>query len=499
MQSDSVVRQNIIANFSGKAWATVFNLAFVPVYINLLGVKVYGLLGVLMSMTALLSLLDMGITATLSRELSKSSAEDSGREPRNLVRTFEIVYWAIGILIGVAVAALAPLLAKYWINSNGVTVDGVEHTLRIMGISIALQWPGSLYAGGLMGLQRQVELNIVRSVMVAVQHVGATIVLLFVARSMVAFFLWQAFVGLVSTASFAVCLWKALPPSMTEATFDRRLLFEGRAFALGVSGITIATIILTQVDKVILSKMLTLEMFGYYMLAYNVANALHNLVTPISGALLPKFTQLVAIGDRDKLALLYHQGCQLLSVLVLPVSTTLALFPKEVLSLWLGDANTPQHTYQILSLLMIGTALNALMTLPYTLQLAHGWTKLAFYKNVVAAILLVPLMIWLVHMYQGVGAAWAWIILNLGYLLSEVPIMHKRLLQTEMGPWYKRDIIQPILIVMTIGLLSRIVMPVDPSKFVMLSVILSALVASFATSAFASDSLYPRMLKFKPL
>jgi len=33
------------------------------------------------------------------------------------VRTFETVYWGIGILIGIAVVALAPLIVKYWINT----------------------------------------------------------------------------------------------------------------------------------------------------------------------------------------------------------------------------------------------------------------------------------------------------------------------------------------------------------------------------------------------
>src|SRR6185295_17805806 len=162
------VRSNIIANFSGKAWASVFSLAFVPVYIKLMGVEVYGLLGVFMSLGALLSLLDLGLSATFSRELARlSTVEDSEQESRDLVRTFETVYWGIGILIGIAVVVMAPLIAEYWINSSGVDGETVERALMIMGMSIAFQWPGSIYSGGLMGLQRQVVLNIIRSVLVA--------------------------------------------------------------------------------------------------------------------------------------------------------------------------------------------------------------------------------------------------------------------------------------------------------------------------------------------
>lgn len=496
MKSTPSVRHNIIANFSGKAWASIFSLAFVPIYIKLMGVEVYGLLGVFMSLGVLLSLLDMGLSATLSRELSRlSAAEGSGQESRNLVRTFEMVYWAIGILIGVAVVAVAPFIAKYWINSNGVDGETVELALMIMGMSIAFQWPGSIYSGGLMGLQRQVVLNIIRSVLIMVQHGGAVLVLVFVSPSILLFFLWQSFVGLLTTIALAVWLWKSLPQSVHQAEFDKELLIRSWRFATGVTGISLATILLTQLDKIILSKMLTLEIFGYYMLAFSVANALHNLVTPVVSALYPRFTQLVATGESTKLVTFYHQGCQLLSILVLPAAITITLFAKEILVLWLGDTDAARNSHQILSLLIIGTALNALMTLPYTLQLAYGWTRLAFYKNVIAVILLIPLMVWMVEMYQGIGAAWAWIILNLGYLIFEVPVMHRRLLKGEMGKWYGRDIIQPILIVTAIGLIARVIMPVNASMLVTLLGMLITLVLSFAAAMSVANHLNIRMLK----
>ena len=100
MKSNPSVRRNIIANFAGKGWIGIFNLAFIPIYVKLMGVEVYGLIGIFMSLSAVLALLDMGLSATMSRELSKLSVvEGSAQESRNLVRTFEVIYWGIGIFI----------------------------------------------------------------------------------------------------------------------------------------------------------------------------------------------------------------------------------------------------------------------------------------------------------------------------------------------------------------------------------------------------------------
>ncbi len=60
MKLTPTVRHNIIASFAGKTCRGIFNLAFIPIYIKLMGVEVYGLLGIFMSLSALFVLLDMG-------------------------------------------------------------------------------------------------------------------------------------------------------------------------------------------------------------------------------------------------------------------------------------------------------------------------------------------------------------------------------------------------------------------------------------------------------
>ncbi len=253
-----------------------------------------------------------------------------------------------------------------------------------------------------------------------------------------------------------------------------------------------------QLDKIILSKMLTLEMFGYYMLAFNVATVLISLVGPVYSALFPRLSQLVAGMREADISNLYHKGCQLVSIIIVPISITLVFFAEEVLSIWIGNPVVVRNTHMLLSLLVIGSMITAILLMPYALQLAYGWTKLAFLKSVIAMIFLVPLMVWMVQMYQGVGAAWVWIILNLAYLIFEVPIMHRRLLKGEMGKWYSRDVFLPILIVSAIGLIAHEILPVGSSKIIMLLGVLSTCTLSFIAAAWATGHLniiFIRLLK----
>ena len=68
----------MIANYLGQGWAALMGIAFVPLYVKVLGVESYGLVGVFAVLQASLMLLDLGLTPTLSREMARLR---TGRPP----------------------------------------------------------------------------------------------------------------------------------------------------------------------------------------------------------------------------------------------------------------------------------------------------------------------------------------------------------------------------------------------------------------------------------
>jgi O-antigen/teichoic acid export membrane protein len=178
----STVRVNILANVIGRAWTALIALAFVPIYLRLLGVDAYGLIGFFLTLQAVLGLFDLGLSLTLNRELARSSAAPGPvRLAPNLFRTMEIVYWFASIVIGAAVVVVAPVIASGWLDDTTLPRSSVEQALRLMGVVIALQMPLTLYQGGMMGLQRQVAANAILAVSATLRAAGAAAVLLLVA------------------------------------------------------------------------------------------------------------------------------------------------------------------------------------------------------------------------------------------------------------------------------------------------------------------------------
>jgi O-antigen/teichoic acid export membrane protein len=139
----------------------------------------------------------------------------------------------------------------------------------------------------------------------------------------------------------------------------------------------------------------------------------------------------------------------------------------------------------LVSLLFIGTALNGLMHLPYALQLAHGWTSLAFYSNVISVILLIPLLFIATSNYGAVGAAAIWIVLNSGYVLIQLQVMHRRLLKRELWRWYLEDVGLPLVAAFSVIGIGRLIIHGDlPAPVMLVSLIITfALALGFAALA----------------
>ena len=478
------------------------SLVFIPLYIKFMGIESYGLVGVFVSLQALFSLLDMGLSTTMNREMARLSVlPGKAGEMRDLVRTLEMIYWGMAIVIGIAVVGLSSPIAHHWVKTDKLSPSTVQQALMITGGVLAFQWPVSLYSGGLMGLQKQVLLNGIDIGVATLRGVGAVLVLWLISPTILAFFTWQIFISLFRTSIMAGLLWRNIPKSGHRPHFRKNIIINIWRFAAGMTGISITAVILTQTDKIILSKLLTLEMFGYYTLATVVASTLYRFIGPIFAALFPRFSQLVMSHDEPALKKLYHKSCQLMSVMILPAAIVVSLFSPEILLLWTGDPVTVANTHKIVSLLIVGTALNGLMNLPYALQLAHGWTKLAFYANIIASIILVPMIYLLCTHYGAVGAAAAWIILNSGYVLITIQIMHRRLLPNEKWSWYGKDVALPLMAALTITLIWRILAPGEMSKYTMFvylaGVSITALVASAAVTPYTRFWITQRLIKFK--
>jgi O-antigen/teichoic acid export membrane protein len=241
--------------------------------------------------------------------------------------------------------------------------------------------------------------------------------------------------------------------------FDLDSLKKVWKFTVSLGAISITTTILLSLDKLVVSKVLDLQSFGYYAIAVNIASALHHVNVPIYVSFLPRFTQYVEQDKEKELKDSYHLASQILSTLVFPAAALLFFFPVEILTIWRVKAETIAQVVPILRLLLVGTTLNTLLSNATALQLAAGQTRLLLIQNITAVILGVPLTIWVSMRFGAMGAAWIWIVMHFSFLLLTIPLMHRQLLQGQLYKWYRESCFYPLVGAVVSVYLGRLFFP----------------------------------------
>jgi O-antigen/teichoic acid export membrane protein len=453
----SRLKQNVVAGILGRGWSIAVALVVLPIYVRLLGTEAFGLVAFFTGLVALLQVLEFGLGATINRELARFAvdATPSGNA-HSLARTLELLYWMVAAIIMLSLVGLAGVIARHWLNFQELSVDTVASALMAMGIAVGLLWPSNFYNNGLLGLERQALQSAANVAAASLRAVGAVAVLLGSGGSVVAFFLWQIAASTIQTALLAWLFWRAMPPpAAAQPRFSRAELMRVMPFTAGVGLTTLVTFALSQLDKVVLSRLLSLTAFGFYNVANQVNLASRALPGALHSALFPRFSALL-VGDNDaQLRRLYHQASQLVSAVTFPAALTGACFAHDILRIWTGNAEIAAAGAPIMSVLLLGSAFNSSMGVPYDMTVAAGWPQFGLYQNIVSAIVLVPVMIALSIAHGGLGAAIAWLLLNLGCLAISMPLIHRRLLKGELLRWYFGDVLNAFAVCAAIAATCR--------------------------------------------
>lgn len=489
-------RNNLIANYVGQGWSGLMGLAFIPIYIRYMGIESYGLIGVFALLQAGFALLDMSITPTLNREMARYSA--GARSPqsiRNLLRTLELMGIGVAILISLLIWSISAWLASGWLRADKLPIEVVSQAIAIMGFVVAGRFLEGLYRGALLGLQQQVLFNVVNAFFATLRAVGAVAVLVWASPTIQAYFVWQGIASAGSAIALASLAHRRLPLAPRPPKFSFQAFREVWRFAGGMMAIAFLSILLTQIDKLLLSRMLDLESFGYYTLATVVVSVIGLLITPITQAAYPRFTELVTKGDQHRLSHEYHLSAQLVTVLIGAIALMLLFFPEDILATWTGDPVIVRETAPLLRLLALGTFLNGLMHIPYMLQLAHGWASLAVKVNSVAVFFLIPTIVWAVPRYGAVGAAWAWVALNAGYVLVGIQVMHLRLLPGSKWKWYWSDVLVPLSAATMVAVIFKAIYPQNENTVMAIVWLVTTGSAVASAALFASKELRVALLQ----
>lgn len=406
------MKKNIIANFVGKFWSIVSNFLFIPIYIKYLGFESYSIISFSLMITGLMAILDSGLTATLSREFSRK--DNDILEKYRIFKNLETGYLIVVAICIFTIFYFANFIAIEWLNVKNFTPDQITIFLKILSFEIGFQLLFRFYTGGLLGLEKQVEANMFQ-VWWGVIRNGIVVILIIFFPRLDFYFAWQAF----STIIFTFLIKYALEKKFNKISifFDLKLEKEiyrkiGK-FAGGMMLITLVYALSTQLDKIMISRLLSIENLGYYTLAVSLSQILIIMVNPIDAALLPRFTALYSEQKKKEASDLFKRMSVLVSVLVISILSNLIFFAKDIVYIWTGSTVLAEHAYKTIPIVAVAYAMIASQILPYNIAISNGYTKLNNILGLVGLLITIPGYMYFTKLYGVIGAAGVFCIIQI--------------------------------------------------------------------------------------
>ncbi|OQW68047.1 MAG: hypothetical protein BVN34_09645 [Proteobacteria bacterium ST_bin12] len=420
------LKKNIFANYIGTGFVVLAPMLALPYYLHSLGSDIWGLISFIVTLQALLSLLDAGISQALVREFAAHNLPNQNKQSQLAVLLFgfERIYWGFAILVSLIVLLASHQISHYWLKLDGIDLNQAQIAIIGAAAIFVFQFPGSVYRSLLVGIQAQVLLNSIMTLGAVIKHLGAVIV---VSKwpTLSAYIVWHVLVVALETLIRGFYAWKTLHLKRSKIHWDKPLMQRMLLPVIGMSGATLLGALTVQMDKLILSGMVSVEAFGYYVIASTLATGVLQLLYPVVNAVIPHVVKLRH--EVEALRSFNFKYAKLVAIMIIIMGIIFYFAGYVFLQWWLKSAEIAQQVYSVLSILLIGTALNALYTIGYINWIAKGQLFKVLQVNLIsliASVISIPLM---VTKFGMVGASLGWITINavglffsLGWLIPNI-------------------------------------------------------------------------------
>jgi O-antigen/teichoic acid export membrane protein len=494
-QQNPSLKKNIVFNYIGQLYITFIGILILPMFLQYMGPESYGLVGFFTLIQSWLSLLDVGMTPTLGREVArlKNKADEHWRLI-TVVNSLEVTFAVLAVIASGVLFMAKGWIASDWLNVETLNIEIVATAISIMAITIAARWIASINRSGINAYEAQVWMNITDIIINTFRFPGALLLVIYTEGSVLAYFYFQLAVVLIEVVIIRIKMRQLLPNKKLDGVrlFSLPELKRIAPFAISIGYTSAIWVLLTQLDKLLLSKYLTLSEYGYFTLVGVVVGGMTMLASPVTKALIPRITAMLAEGNEQQMLALYKTATRFVATFIFPLGLVIAFNAEVVVYTWTGDSQAAAWVAPIMPLFILGSMVLAIMSFQYLLQYAHGKLEYHVRWNTFSVIINVPLIIYAATNYGAVGVGWVWFGYRVFSLTVWCAFVHHKFAPGTHLSWLMKDVLNPFFIALVPVLIINSVFPlmVNMGRLeLFIALALTTLFSMLVTSAITLQSI----------
>lgn len=379
----------------------------IPIYIHHLGMESYGLIGFYVSLEASMVFFDFGM-GVASNKLLASESKISVKTTK-ILNTIELIYWGVSLVIGGGIILASDFIANHWLSIESSAIDGPK-MIRLMGLLFMVSWSKSLYMGFLAGQKKIFLQNKIQLGIVITQGLALYLFITQLSNKIETYFYVLIFMTIVDVS---LLRYFGKASFVKKSGFAQKgMLNEFFKYSSGVALLSVLSLFAFQFDKVLVSKVFTVEDLGIYNLASVLPFAVLTLIYPITTASFPRIVNISGNPEKKKI---FEDWSSIVVLIVSSFMVILYFNLPTVFSLWVGEQKA--IVSELTVLVLLGIFFHTGTNMVYNLLLSNGRPRVlsVIYSSSIIVYVLTSFM---VKPMTLLTIASSWVYFNIALFLS---------------------------------------------------------------------------------
>lgn len=401
-------------NFIGYVWPMVFSILTTPIIVLNLGVKEYGILVFINSIVGIISLLDLGISTSVTKFLIEYQAKNQEEESKKLIYTANSIFFGIGI-VGFLITLFISIAGSF-IMPDKITDKNYYLILFLFaGINFFLNSVNNLY-NLIPTVAHRFDIAVKMNTIISTSTTIITLITVLLGYKLKALLFIQIITTLITIIIRRKIAIKILPIAKYKLAFVKTEAIRCYKFGVATAINSTASISLALLDRLIIPLFVGPTQLTYYSLPGNIPARIPAITDNLSGIIFPVSASLQSAGHEERLKRFYIRSVRLIFLISSAITLSIIFLADKILLYWI-NADFAEKSTQILIILAVTNFIISLLSPINSFFLGIGKLKhlsiISFSMAIINAILL---FLWLPS-YGITGASWA-------YLISVLPIFY---------------------------------------------------------------------------
>lgn len=266
------------------------------------------------------------------------------------------------------------------------------------------------------------------------QQLGAA-VLLALGYGLPAVVIWMAACYVVGLCGYMAATLRYFPPSTLLPGYSSSAVRRNLSYSLHMMSLSILAVVLSQGNKVVVSKVMSVAAFGYFSFISTVVTRVLSVSTAVGLAAFPSFVSLRGPADRSRLLSQYGKLQDLVCYAIVPVIMLLIFGTLPVLTFVFNPA-VADSLLLPMAALCLGLFMNTSVIVVYQLAAAMGRPDIANRTGAWGLLLTIPATVLLTLQFGLTGAAVSTTVYFAFVYAYFIPRVFRQCLEMEAWMWY---------------------------------------------------------------